>query len=37
MAHDLFIAKLQAWLDGNAKTPSEQAKKVTLQQFLGRG
>jgi hypothetical protein len=29
--------KLQGWLDGNAKTPSEQAKKVTLRQLLGRG
>jgi hypothetical protein len=37
IAHDLSVAKLQAWLDGNAQTPSEQAKKVTLRQLLGRG
>ena len=37
IAHELSVAKLQAWLDGNAKTPSEQAKKVTLRQLLGRG
>ena len=37
IAHELSVAKLQAWLDGNGKTPSEQAKKVTLRQLLGRG
>jgi hypothetical protein len=37
IARELSVAKLQAWLDGNAKTPSEQAKKVTLRQLLGRG
>jgi hypothetical protein len=36
IAHELSIAKLQAWLDGNGKAPSEQAKKVTLRQLLGR-
>jgi hypothetical protein len=37
IAHELSVAKWQAWLDGKAKTPSEQAKKVTLRQLLGRG
>jgi hypothetical protein len=35
--HELSVAKLQAWLDTNGKTPREQAMKVTLRQLLGRG
>jgi hypothetical protein len=34
--HQLSVAKLQAWLDTNGKTPGEQAKKVTQRQLLGR-
>jgi hypothetical protein len=30
IAHELSVAKLQAWLDSNGKTPREQATKVTL-------
>jgi len=36
IAHELSVAKLQAWLDSNGKTPREQAKKVTLRQILAR-
>jgi hypothetical protein len=36
MAHELSVAKVQAWLDRNGKTPREQAKKVTLRQLLRR-
>jgi hypothetical protein len=35
-SHELPVAKLQAWLDTNGKTPREQAVKVTLRQILGR-
>ena len=34
--HELSVARLQAWLDSSAKTPREQAKKVTLRQLLSR-
>lgn len=34
--HELSVGKLQAWLDSSGKTPSEQAKKVTLRQLLQR-
>jgi hypothetical protein len=30
------VAKWQAWLDSNGKTPREQAKTVTLRHLLGR-
>ena len=36
ITHELSVAKLQAWLDSNGKSPREQAKKVTLRQILGR-
>lgn len=36
MTHQLSVAKLQAWLDTNGKTPREQARKVTLRQLLGQ-
>ena len=36
IAHELTVAKLQAWLETNGKTPREQATKVTLRQLLGR-
>jgi hypothetical protein len=35
--HEVPVAKLQAWLDTNGKTPREQARKVTLRQLLGLG
>jgi hypothetical protein len=34
--HQLTVAKLQAWLDTNGRTPREQAKKVTLRQLIER-
>jgi hypothetical protein len=34
--HEITVAKLQAWLDTNGKTPREQAQKVTLRQLLER-
>jgi len=34
--HELTVAKLQAWLGSNGRTPREQAKKVTLRQMLER-
>jgi hypothetical protein len=34
--HEFSVARLQAWLDASAKTPREQAKKVTLRQLLAR-
>jgi hypothetical protein len=37
IAHELSVGKLQAWLDTNGKKTREQATKVTLRQFLGRG
>jgi hypothetical protein len=36
ITHEVSVAKLQAWLDSNGKSPREQAKKVTLRQILGR-
>jgi hypothetical protein len=32
--HELTFAKLQMWLDGDGKTPREQAVKVKLRQLL---
>lgn len=34
--HELTVAKLQAWLDTNGRTPREQAQKVTLRRLLER-
>ena len=36
-SHEITVAKLNAWLSTNGKTPREQAKKVTLRQILERG
>jgi hypothetical protein len=36
ITHELTVAKVQAWLETNGKTPREQAKKVTLRQVLSR-
>jgi hypothetical protein len=33
-AHELTVARLQAWLDSSGKTPREQAVKVRLRQAL---
>ncbi len=33
-AHELTVARLQAWLDSSGKTPREQAVKVRLRQSL---
>ena len=35
-AHELSVARVQAWLDASGKTPREQASKVTLRQMLAR-
>jgi type VI protein secretion system component VasA len=35
--HELTMAKLQYWLDGDGKTPREQAVKVKLRQLLVAG
>jgi hypothetical protein len=32
----LTVAKLEAWLDTNGKSPREHAMKVTLRKLLGR-
>lgn len=34
--HELTVAKVQAWLETNGRTPREQAQKVTLRQLLER-
>lgn len=34
--HELTVARLQAWLDTNGRTPREQAQKVTLRQLIER-
>lgn len=34
--HELSVGRLQTWLESSAKTPREQAQKVTLRQILGR-
>ena len=34
--HELSVSRVQAWLDSSAKSPREQAVKVTLRQLLGR-
>jgi len=36
ITHELTVAKVQAWLETNGKSPREQAKKVTLRQVLSR-
>jgi hypothetical protein len=36
ITHELTLAKVQAWLETNGKTPREQARKVTLRQVLSR-
>ena len=36
ITHELSVAKLQAWLDTNGRTPREQTTKVNIRQILGR-
>jgi hypothetical protein len=35
-AHEVPMSKLKAWLEGNGKTPAEQAVKVRLREALGQ-
>ena len=35
--HELPVAKLHAWLQGNGRSPQEQALKTKLRQALGSG
>jgi hypothetical protein len=35
-AHEVPMPKLKAWLEGNGKSPAEQAVKVRLREFLGQ-
>ena len=35
-AHEVPMHKLKAWLEGNGKSPAEQAVKVRLRELLGK-
>ena len=35
--HELTVARLEAWLDTNGRSPREQERKVALRELLGRG
>ena len=34
-AHEVPMPKLKAWLEGNGRSPAEQAVKVRLREILG--